>query len=281
MGRKTLIRDILLLCICIYILWSVFIDKTEEGFQTDGAVELVVARYKENLDWLTPYDDGTFSKITVYNKSTTPVEYKSDKARVRIETLPNVGVCDHTYLYHIIENYYDLADTTVFIPGSGYLPYKKELIEFTIGKVKETKDTVIPIYPFDVTLGEAMYNLTIDNYTLSTNENRDTPNEEHTPAKIRPFGKWYQTYFGDAQVKKGTFIGIFAASREDIRSRDKEFYQELLSQVATDKFHETSHYIERSWSAIFKSVKDSSLYDHPVHQQRIGVNTGGCKYLRR
>lgn len=274
-----MLRNVLLVCICIYILWVLLVRKEQEGFQ--GGTELVVARYKENLDWIQPYDDGLFNTITIYNKSSSPVEFKSNGANVKIERLPNVGVCDHTYLHHIVENYDRLADITVFIPGSGYLPYKKELIDFTIAKVKERRDTVIPIYPFDVTLGEAMYNLTIDNYTIATDENRDANNNKHMPAKIRPFGQWYQTYFGDSQMKNGTFIGIFAATREDIRSRGKEFYQQLLNQVNTYVFHEASHYIERAWTTIFKNVKDSSLYEHPVHQQRIGVNTGGCRYLRR
>ena len=40
--------------------------------------------------------------------------------------LDNLGKNDHTYLYHIIENYHNLSNITVFIPGSLNIEYKKK-----------------------------------------------------------------------------------------------------------------------------------------------------------
>jgi hypothetical protein len=243
-------------------------------------MDLVVARYKEDIEWVKAYDNGTFGRLYIYNKSEAPVKYSGGAAKVRTQNLPNVGVCDHTYLYHIIDNYDNLADVTVFMPGSGTLPYKKQLIDFTVDTAKWTRTTVFPVYTFDVPVDDAMYNFTLDNYNIASTENRDSGGK-HEPAATRPFGKWYDQYFGDTDVKSSSFNGIFAASREHIRSRDKKFYEELIKEVSTHKFQEASHYMERAWTSMFKNIPKECLYDSPVHQHAIGVVSGGYMHLRK
>ena len=50
------------------------------------------------------------------------------KAYLRlIINLENVGVCVHTYFYHIIEHYDNLDDIIVFLPGSCMDENKKPL----------------------------------------------------------------------------------------------------------------------------------------------------------
>jgi hypothetical protein len=80
-------------------------------------IELVVAAYGEDLTWLTE-----FSKFaTIYEKKD-----KSNRTVVNAKRvlLPNIGRESHTYLHHIVYNYHNLANVTVFIqgtkPGFGY-----------------------------------------------------------------------------------------------------------------------------------------------------------------
>jgi hypothetical protein len=72
--------------------------------------EIVIARYNENLDWLKKIKKSKDIKITVYNKG-------KDDINVPFIPLPNIGRESHTYLYHIINNYDNLADQTVFCQG--------------------------------------------------------------------------------------------------------------------------------------------------------------------
>ena len=72
--------------------------------------EIVVARYNENLDWLKKIKKSKDLKITVYNKG-------KDDIDIPFIPLPNVGRESHTYLYHIINNYDNLADQTIFCQG--------------------------------------------------------------------------------------------------------------------------------------------------------------------
>ena len=70
--------------------------------------EIVVARYNENLAWLKNIPKTI--KITIYNKGIDDIDFPFIK-------LPNIGRESHTYLYHIIQNYDNLADQTIFCQG--------------------------------------------------------------------------------------------------------------------------------------------------------------------
>lgn len=72
--------------------------------------EIVVARYKENLDWLKKIKKSKDIKITIYNKGPDDIDFP-------FVPLPNIGRESHTYLYHIINNYDNLADQTIFCQG--------------------------------------------------------------------------------------------------------------------------------------------------------------------
>ena len=63
--------------------------------------EIVIARYNEDLSWLNKIDKNI--KITIYNKGNNNINFPFIQ-------LPNIGRESHTYLYHIINNYDNLAD---------------------------------------------------------------------------------------------------------------------------------------------------------------------------
>ena len=74
-------------------------------------IEIVVARYNEDLNWTKEYPFNQF-KYTIYNKGSNTDFVVPSLYRDKIIQLPNVGRCDHTYLYHIVKNYNKLADLT-------------------------------------------------------------------------------------------------------------------------------------------------------------------------
>jgi hypothetical protein len=250
----------------VLFLYLVY-QRPTEGFQSteSRSVDLVVARYKENLDWLNKYSDTRFQNVFIYNKSDSPVEdCKNQYANCVIKNLPNVGVCDHTYLYHIIENYDRLADVTVFAPGSASLDYKAGVFKTTIDKTLTTKDSVLNVYKFDVDVDKAMYNFRTVNYVPSSSENRDQDNFNNVPALPTPFGVWYRKNFPEVNIPYSSFWGIFAASKEHIHQRPKSFYQEMINQVNTNTFHEASHFIERSWCSIFWPLPEKCIHVSPI-----------------
>lgn len=78
--------------------------------------ELIISRYKENLDWLSSVDKSVES-IIVYNKG--PQIEILDK-RVRILDLPNTGREAHTFIHHFLHNRDCLADITFTSQGDPF-----------------------------------------------------------------------------------------------------------------------------------------------------------------
>jgi UDP-galactopyranose mutase len=70
-------------------------------------IQLVVARYKEDIKWTSLFDD-----VLIYNKG--PVIKSNTHC---IFNLPNIGREGGTYLTHIIKNYEMLAEYTIFSQG--------------------------------------------------------------------------------------------------------------------------------------------------------------------
>ena len=73
-------------------------------------VKIIISRFNENLNWLQESPFNEFQYI-VYNKGDNDNFNKTNV--VSIVNLPNVGKCDHTYLYHIVNNF----DTIWIIAG--------------------------------------------------------------------------------------------------------------------------------------------------------------------
>lgn len=99
-----------------------------------NSVALVVAAYRENLDWLNKIKHP----IIVYNKN--DVEPIVPKNAV-VKSIENIGRESQTYLYHIAENYDSLSDVTLFCQGHPF-DHCKEFLDIanckTIQKMNES-----------------------------------------------------------------------------------------------------------------------------------------------
>jgi len=82
--------------------WREYIDL----FTTKKDLEVVVARYNEDIDWVKELD----YKVTVYNKNVEDNQLFSNN-------LPNVGREGHTFFNHIVNNYDNLPEYIVFLQG--------------------------------------------------------------------------------------------------------------------------------------------------------------------
>ena len=86
-------------------------------------VEIIIARFNEDLSWTIESPFNLFQYI-VYNKGNNENFIKTNvKQIINIE---NVGKNDHTFLYHVTENYVNLSNITVFFPGSLNMVFKKK-----------------------------------------------------------------------------------------------------------------------------------------------------------
>jgi len=209
--------------------------------------EIVIAVYEEDISWLDKIPSDNYSHMYIYNKG-KPKKYNFPKSTVI--DLPNEGYEAKTYLTHITTRYDNLADMTLFIPGTAWTrDYKREKLIYTIDFLSRNNESVI-IGTNDDDIIESEKEFFIDSYSYSNLENRkNNPESKLDPALLRPYGRWFEYMFGDEKHKCVSSNGIFSASRTDILKRTKDFYLKLLLQL-NSKSPESGHYIERSWANI-------------------------------
>lgn len=226
----------------------------------DKRYELVVARYNEDVDWLKKEPFNQFN-IILYNKGPEEPSKNCESNTCKLITLDNVGRCDHTFLYHIINNYDDLGDVTIFLPGSCNDPHKFNNTKKVIDLVNKTKTTVLLGAIFN-DIPADIYDFQIEEWA-ATNEKNKTLNDENKlhPSPIRPFGPWFEENFGkEIHSKVVCYFGVFAIAKEHIIQHPKEYYEKFIKYLDHHSNPEVGHYMERSWSALFSPYPDSCIY---------------------
>jgi len=198
--------------------------------------QIVVARYNENLDWLLPYSDISI----IYNKGN-----KNISKVFNVINLPNYGRESHTYLYHIINNYDNLANKTIFFQGN----------------IDDHKTLQIKDY--------------FDNNDFTGKIN--TPDMAILKEPVKHFGKWKDEKTSGAMrscnyipidwitniigtemdIKQKKFntvwCAIFSISKELILKKPKIFYENILRYVDYHPNPEEGHLLERAWYSIFNN----------------------------
>lgn len=223
---------------------------TRKNSKNSRTLEIVVSRFNEDLSWLKEIPTTFYTKITVYNKNDTPIECPVNNCTVH--QLPNIGRESHSYFHHVIQNYDNLPDITLFLAGSVFRkPNKRSQYDRIVEFLSQKRESVI------VAAKKARANIngekgfTISSHPLSNNDNRaKNPNSRLNISSIRPLGAWFAHFFPGEEMRCTSHNGIFAVTRDDIRKRGKDLYQRLLENHST-KNPETVHYSERTWSTIF------------------------------
>lgn len=241
--------------------------KTYETFET-SQVEIVIARYKETLDFLKdPIIRG--KKITIYNKGNDTDFYLSKESevneaketdkfqQVKIVNLPNVGREMHSYFTHILENYDTLMDAVVFLPGSADLKNKKARMREIFEKLPNLQKSYFNC-SFSDKKGLAAFQ--IDTYKCTHPQNSQDCQTTIEKSEVRPFGIWFEKYLpeGNLQTMCMNYNSIFMVTREDIQKQPKMYYQTLMEQVDKSNNPEVVHFLERSWGQVFQLNDEKS-----------------------
>ena len=213
---------------------------------------VVLSRYGENVDNLLL----KLKNVYLYDKNPENNEqhYKSIKPDIQYQHLENIGKCDHSYIKYIIDNYDCLNDMTLFLPGSLlYNNYKIILLNAMIQCYnKNKKNSIFFINP--VSTLEIFWNFNIYEHTTTCKVNNLT-NSKFTftdPCTERTFGEWYLKNFGPVMCNLGSFGGIVLVKKEDILSRPKSFYENLIKYLEVGVSPMAGHFIERAWATIFQ-----------------------------
>jgi hypothetical protein len=213
-------------------------------------VEIVVARYNESLSWLDEYPFNQFEYI-VYNKGDNNDFVKTNVKN--IIKLNNVGRCDHTYLYHITENYNNLSNIVVFFPGSLNMENKKIKATMILNNIINSNYTnAYFIGNYYNSVREKYKNFELSHHKCGYSENYNKNQETIlNRCKIRPYGMWYNYFFGNTPAHWVALSGVFSIDKKDIIQNSVNKYIVLKNIISNHSNPEAGHYIERSWGKIF------------------------------
>ena len=189
-------------------------------------MRIVVARYNEDVSCFSFFLDHCL----IYNKGS--------EMDMQCIPLPNIGREAHTYLHHIIENYDNLDDITVFTQGNPldhsakfFNRVEDLLINRMPGHFVNLCDQVIDIH-----------GLRCAHWPYGT-----LPDVLPVTAKT----------LLDPEFQKSIWFGagaIFAVSKEGIQQRSLKFYQKAISLFPTTPFcGGYSYAFERLWPVIFNA----------------------------
>lgn len=239
------------LLIILFVIIIFFYLKTSYKEGIDDTT-LIISRYNENLEWLN-YEPFNNYQYIVCNKGFNEYYLKTKNFKKEIK-LDNVGREGHTYLYYIINNYDNLSNINVFLPGSVNLEYKYYKATKLINEIHNNNSSVFLYDEYHNNIKNDLYNFQMDEYLGSEIANRTEGSEKIQLSNIRPYGKWYEKFFGENKTNHFSKFGIFSVSREDIIKKPKNYYEELMKEVETPN-PEQGHYLERSWEAVFYPMK--------------------------
>lgn len=212
------------------------------------SIGIVVSRYKENLDWLQWKEIEELKKkykvnIYIYNKGDDEIHIEGCK----IINLPNVGVNDHTYLYHIIYNYNNLDDVTIFLTGSSTHKDRENISKSVLKNAAK-----YGCYFTYVTKSKKLKRFTLSKYETRCKINR-SDNSTLIQCPIQPYGEWYKHVMGkELESNDVNYMGVFSLGKDDIHKYSRDHYQELIKYCEVGKLCEASHYMERLWYNMYK-----------------------------
>lgn len=206
--------------------------------------DIVVAHYRENVDWALRINHPLLRKVFIYTKGPVVADMNSDI--VFHSYLPNVGRESHTYLWHCVHNFEEMkngsmADFTFFVQGSPHslnatqiLQWAEEIdrhsLEFTLNyKIAS---------PYDFLPGGR-----IGFYAGPTQ-----------PAKF-DVGGWCKEYVKESFDSKSMPIfwnGCLGVSTRRILASDRRRLAVMQQNELSTINPECGHYCERLWYHIFR-----------------------------
>ncbi len=220
-------------------------------------LELVIARYQEDLQWVRRVPKRF--RVTVYNKQAeSPV--LPPRRHVELIPLSAVGREEQAYLQHIVRRYDDLADITVFAQGKPFdhVPsFHKVLHHIAFQQV-----AVNGFLWFGFIIDED----DVTGSLLFQNWNR---NPDRDPLPLEAF---WQALWNEPAPERVTFYpsAHFAVTADQIRSRPKGFYERAV-RISAELPH-AGHCFERVWDRLFNAngiPPEYRVAPKPVYLRRI------------
>jgi hypothetical protein len=188
-------------------------------------VDVVIARYNEDLSWV----DNIREKYPEYNI----IVYNKGSHIPNSIPLLNVGRESDTYLTHIINNYTNLANITIFLQGN---PFDHISLDGLYELLDSKTETI-----FSPRYGKCNIDYNTHFYTRDRNRSKYA------------IGQWWNVVFNKPYPYELHVIwnALFTVNKTSILNNSLEFYKNALNTVNYVIDAEEAQYFERTWGNIF------------------------------
>lgn len=223
--------------------------KIIQGLKSNKTKQLIVAKYQENVDWVAGFKDvpsiiyDKFDKSSPHYLPNIPSFHIHQFEGVKHAKSPT-GRESHTYLYHIIKNYHQLADMNIFLQGS---PHEIR---------SDARDSLRIHFENDF---EGINFLPL-NFPLIICDKRAAPLHFGLPLE-RVFKRLFQGPCSDYFA--GSWGAMFCVSKEYIHYRPLSFYEEMMQIIYEEPL--SGYVYERLWPTILAA---HDFLSHPSYPKR-------------
>ncbi len=242
-------------------------------------IDVVVAKFRENIskellqniyNLVSGACPNSKINFIIYDKGGLPLHLYAETSEfdIKLVALTNVGREPHTFLHHIVSRYngdFDLADLTIYLPGSVELSHKWSKFENIVKQIGSSSIVNGTFFDFHFDNPEenvfTSFDFEISEWTSTNTSNKQSSlDQQFVLSPIRPFGSWIQKYFPDQYhqlVVEQAYIPmsyncVFATGRDTIYKKSiSQFKTWLDLAAASGPNGEVLHFFERSTYLMF------------------------------
>lgn len=230
--------------------WNMWSNRFPKFYSTRG-VHIVTSTYKDEfkLKWIQKIPSGV--SYTIYKKNDRLLVGQENRIHDHVFEIPNIGRCDYAFLYHIVKNYDNLDDITVFVKCNW-------------------EDNAIPFWKLLDECGNYDY-MTVGTHFESFDWDKaqiDYKNGVRATSYAESGIDWYSHIFPNAPATPGKVNRwghgpCFSVSRELIRRHPKSTYEYLLQRFYPEnKSFDALHYLAHGYASYSDMIKDVGIMYH-------------------
>jgi len=224
-------------------------DWSEEILDNTTQIECVVTRYTEHLNWLN-YLPPAVTTIRVYNKNKNNSNFFTKgfectySHKIQHQTVENVGRHNETIARYISENYNNLPDVMMFIPGTIMMTPQKGLYLSQMSRNLSQLGRFKGFYsPNFIKVGKKY------NYIAKEFENGPKLAE----CAYKSFNEWKESIIPGSNIKFVCYRGMMVVAKENILKHPREVYIKILADLQwADNITFNGFYAERFWAFLFR-----------------------------
>lgn len=220
----------------------------------DDQIELVVARFEEDLRWIRRVPPSL--RITIYNKGGSPALPSDFPKRegMTVTSLANEGREAATYLRHLVSRYETLAPRTVFCQGHPFdhaPDFHASLLRLAGEGIDNTKMGADLVGPRADPSSPFIWYGFLDETDDLHGRRLFVPWSKNPERRELATGALVEALFGGESPAVFHFRGgaQFAVNREAVHRRPLGFYQHALGLCTSIPL--AAHSYERIWDRLF------------------------------